>query len=333
MLFSIVIPSYNVEKYICACVDSVLNQKYSGDYEIIIVDDGSTDSTLNILMEYDKLYESITVIFQENDGAPGKARNQAIEIAKGDYLLFLDSDDILPETALTYYYDTITRTNHVDIIYGDTVRIDEQHAFLSRDKNPQTGCFDNVDFIMNSMFRFVARNASAKVFRAALVKENNIRFPEKVPGQDSAFTFMCLAFSKTIIVSNQVVYHRLIREDETNVSLTQSFSLEAYKKRLIAAQTAIDFFKIKGPPSTVYMGFLNFLRGSFARVVYLDKNYDHMLPQLRKELLSFYQLNIKDGKVVLSTDIFYVLFVRVAISSDVVMKGALRFIRLVKRIK
>ena len=90
---SVIIPVYNGEKYIQRCVDSVLNQTYS-DIEIIVINDGSTDNTENIL----KSYSNIVLINKENEGV-SKARNTGLSLAKGDYVYFCDADDYLEKNA------------------------------------------------------------------------------------------------------------------------------------------------------------------------------------------------------------------------------------------
>ena len=95
---SIIIPAYNVENYIDDCLESVLNQTYK-DYEIIIVNDGSTDSTLDILRKYEKKYEFIKVIDNSNHGQ-GYERNLALKEANGEYIFFLDSDDFIEPVTL-----------------------------------------------------------------------------------------------------------------------------------------------------------------------------------------------------------------------------------------
>lgn len=90
---SVIIPVYNIEKFLSACLDSVCSQTLK-DIEIICVDDGSTDSSLAILHRYKKQDERVIVLTQQNQGA-GAARNYGLSIAKGEYLAFLDSDDFL----------------------------------------------------------------------------------------------------------------------------------------------------------------------------------------------------------------------------------------------
>lgn len=89
---SIIIPAYNVEEYIGACIDSILSQSYE-NYEVIVIDDGSSDRTVEIVREYSKKDTRVKLLQQKNSG-PLMARNIGIECASGDYILFMDSDDM-----------------------------------------------------------------------------------------------------------------------------------------------------------------------------------------------------------------------------------------------
>ena len=95
---SVIIPVYNVEKYLRECIDSILNQTLH-ELELICVDDGSTDGSLEILQAYEKKDNRVTVLTQHNQGA-GAARNKGLQIAKGEYLSFLDADDFLHRVCL-----------------------------------------------------------------------------------------------------------------------------------------------------------------------------------------------------------------------------------------
>lgn len=92
---SFIVPMYNVEKYLNQCIDSILRQ--SVVKEIILIDDGSTDKTLDIALSYQKQYDFIKVIVQQNNGQ-ASARNQGIRLAKGEWLIFIDADDFLYQT-------------------------------------------------------------------------------------------------------------------------------------------------------------------------------------------------------------------------------------------
>src|SRR5690625_188058 len=99
---SIIVPVYNAEKYIERCLKSILNQRYT-NLEIIIVDDGSTDNSSKICIDYEKQYKNIIYVKKENEG-PGPARNLGIRLASGDYIGFVDSDDFIHKDM---YYNMI----------------------------------------------------------------------------------------------------------------------------------------------------------------------------------------------------------------------------------
>lgn len=135
MLFSIIIPVYNVENYMRQCVDSVLAQDFN-DYELILVDDGSSDGSVGICDEYAQKDNRVTVIHKENGGS-SDARNTGLLKAKGDYIIFIDSDDYWDDTHALSLIAEKANTEHSDIIAygckilrGDTVK-ESNHRYFS----------------------------------------------------------------------------------------------------------------------------------------------------------------------------------------------------------
>jgi len=116
VFFSVVIPTFNRENLIRATLDSVFNQSFD-DYEIIVIDDGSTDNTANILQKYGS---RIKIFHQENQG-PGEARNYGIRVAKGKYIVFLDSDDLWFPWTLTTFYQVIIQQNFPEFVAGKSI--------------------------------------------------------------------------------------------------------------------------------------------------------------------------------------------------------------------
>ena len=116
MKFSIIIPCYKVEKYIRECLDSVLVQSYQ-DWEAICVDDGSPDRTSEILDEYAVKDQRIKVIHQENRGL-SEARNSALKVAEGEWLYYLDSDDVMPPHVLRKVSEVINLNHDADLVRG-----------------------------------------------------------------------------------------------------------------------------------------------------------------------------------------------------------------------
>ena len=115
MKISVVIPVYNIEDYLSECLDSIVNQSLE-DIEIICVNDGSTDGSLDILKEYESKDSRVKIISQENKGI-GNARNTALEYAKGEYVYFIDGDDTLELDALERLYDLNIEKNADFIIF------------------------------------------------------------------------------------------------------------------------------------------------------------------------------------------------------------------------
>lgn len=128
MLISIIVPVYNVEKYLRECLDSLINQTYK-NIEIIIVDDGSTDNSGKICDEYEKKNKNIKVIHKENEGL-GFARNTGLENIHGEYVTFVDSDDYVDNNFIEELYKNITIKN-ADVCKSGFKRIDDNHNTLS----------------------------------------------------------------------------------------------------------------------------------------------------------------------------------------------------------
>ena len=132
-IISVIIPVYNSEKYLRKCLDSVINQTLK-DLEIICVNDGSTDQSLEILNEYINVDNRITVINQDNLGA-GAARNKGLEVAKGEYIHFLDADDWLEPNAYELVYHHVKKSDTIIDIC----------MFLYKKYDNETGAINYVD--------------------------------------------------------------------------------------------------------------------------------------------------------------------------------------------
>ena len=115
--FSVIIPVYNVKDYLHACIDSILEQSYK-NFEIILVDDGSTDGSETICDEYSKKYNNIYVYHKQN-GGQSSARNIGVEHANGTYFIFVDSDDFIATNTLEMFKERIDQLKTVDVILSE----------------------------------------------------------------------------------------------------------------------------------------------------------------------------------------------------------------------
>ena len=163
---SIIVPVYNQEKYLSKCLDNILEQTYK-NFELICVDDGSTDNSQNILKKYEKLDGRVEVLYQKNSGA-AVARNKGLSRAVGDYILFLDSDDEFDNNLLKVCTESINR-KRVDTLVYNYVSFDSKTGEVSGpvfdfDSLPGHKVY-NKDNIADRIFITFYNNAWTKLFK------------------------------------------------------------------------------------------------------------------------------------------------------------------------
>lgn len=195
-LVSIIIPVHNSEKYLEMCLQSCFNQNVNK--EIICVLNGSVDNSKKILDNHqDKI--RIVILSEANIG---KARNEGINLAKGDYLYFLDSDDYLEKNALKQLIDKAVETN-ADITFSDYVSKFEKSGEI---KYTKTFNFDEMD--QNDIRKKIYKLnfGPTKLFKTNIIKDNKIFFPEDIKYEDVPFMVYCLKHSKKISKLNEAVF-------------------------------------------------------------------------------------------------------------------------------
>ncbi len=211
-LVSVIIPVYNVEDYLRECVDSILEQTY-GNFEIILVDDGSTDSSGEICDEYVDKDERVTVIHQKNSG-PSKTRNTGLENATGKYIYFLDSDDYIESNALELLVNT-AESNEADLVFFDAHSFSDDGAEIKQGYAVKgsyeaksgyeilTELHDNKDYHCSVVLLFISR---------FLLNNNNIRFMESAYcSEDLLFTYKVFCSSQKTAQCKNTLYHRRYR--------------------------------------------------------------------------------------------------------------------------
>jgi len=231
---SIIIPVYNVENYLEKCLDSILAQTFQ-DFNVYIVDDGSTDKTGDICDEYGKKDQRITVIHKKNEGV-SVARNTAIELATGDYFLFFDGDDHVRPECLEELYETITYQKADAVLYGYYLEKDGvvvQTHLPQMKKSQYEGkeiMTDLVPRFIGVSFRDIKRwiqgekDALKKentalwrsMVKGDLIRRNNIRFkPQLRVGEDTCFTTEYLSCAKRCAVIHKCYYYLVVRNTST----------------------------------------------------------------------------------------------------------------------
>ena len=210
---SVIIPVYNVEKYLRECLDSVINQTLK-DIEIICINDGSTDKSLEILEEY-KNKNRITILTQSNSGA-GVARNNGLKVANGEYIAFLDGDDFYKNDFCEKMYNK-AKENNADIVvcsansYNSSTKVYKTIPEALKIENlPQNEIFNYLDMPENIFNTFHNWNWN-KIFRIDFIKNNNnLKFQELFRTNDLYFTCTALVLANKITTINeQLVNYRI----------------------------------------------------------------------------------------------------------------------------
>lgn len=201
-LISIIVPVYNAEKTLERCVDSVLQQSFTS-YEAILVDDGSEDNSGAICDRYASADLRIRVVHQRNKGVSA-ARNAGIEMARGEYLAFLDSDDWIGPMHLKQYYESMIQ-NDCDVVIGGYTKREESK--MTKNAPIHTGCFGN------DIWEDICRDSSIygylwnKLIRTEVVKKDSLRLREDMYSQeDLEFSLSVLERAKRIALTDADSY-------------------------------------------------------------------------------------------------------------------------------
>ena len=263
MLVSIIIPVYNVGKYLRVCLDSVLNQSFT-DWEAICVNDGSTDGSASILEEYAKLDGRFTVIAQANGGLSA-ARNTGLDAAQGDYILFLDSDDWLEPDALRILSESITDE--------DLLCFNGRKYFEKSSEFEVADHFEPADYTKG--WEYYSRNALnhrnfafvcvvLRCYRRSFLLDHGLRFKTGIYHEDNLFTPLACYYAGMVKVIPDVLYDYRVRES----SIMTSRSLKHWEDIIRIANELAGFFIPKEglEKKTVYQALTHHYQMAFANV-------------------------------------------------------------------
>jgi glycosyltransferase involved in cell wall biosynthesis len=227
---SFIIPVYNVEKYLRECLDSVVNQTLK-EIQIICINDGSTDNSPTILNDYAAKDQRISVIDLPN-GGQSIARNTAYDYVKGDYILFVDSDDFIELNAAEKLYSQAVETNS-DITLFDFFYCNENSTpYKTKRISHISGMTSDYEFRKKVILDSIGTMWD-KLYRSDFLLRNKIRCPEKLHGEDQAVTFISLALADKISILSEPLYYYRMVNDSTSHSYCknkrQTDAIEVYK--------------------------------------------------------------------------------------------------------
>jgi glycosyltransferase involved in cell wall biosynthesis len=285
-LVSVVIPVFNVERYLAECLDSALGQTLE-NIEVICVDDGSSDASLQILEEYKQRDARVTVVSQPNHGQSA-ARNRGLDLARGRYLYFLDSDDTIAVHAL-YELCACAQRDELDLIQFDTESSFESEELRIRHPHmgfrPRTCHYPSV-WTGSEIFAAMIQNNDYRIsvcimfIRTALLREARLRFIEGAIYEDNSFVFMLMLHANRVRYIRKNYYHYRIRPNST---ITSPVGVKNFRGYLTNCAAMLVFVQSRSLSPKV-------ADAAHQRIAVMHRHaaniYRH-LPQEKKELISF----------------------------------------------
>ncbi len=232
MEISVIIPVYNAENFLLKCIESVLGQTFA-DFELILVNDGSKDNSLQICKEYSLKDDRIVVIDKKNGGA-ASARNKGLDVAKGNYVVFIDSDDYVDNQYLEKLYQAV-KQNDADMAVCSLVvfKGQEQNKYVNEDK-----VYSQKDYVLDcfngNIKDITAFGPCMKIISLKIIKDDDIRFPEGYKlSEDRIFNLLIMDKLKKVVTISYVGYYYV---DNVN-SLTHNRRDDYIVQNIIQAET------------------------------------------------------------------------------------------------
>lgn len=234
---SVIVPVYNTEKYLNKCLDSLVNQTI-GDIEIVIVNDGSKDSSPQIIKEYMEKYPGKFVYRTQENSGQAVARNKALGLCTGEYIGFLDSDDFVKEEMFARMYEKAVETDadyvacgYTDLTYEDDKEVELQHYVASK-----------VAHETRDMFKGALASPFLHLYRRSIMEESGARFPEGVIYEDTAFYLNLIPYCKKLAVIEEPLAYR-VRHSNSTMTTFKAFKVAQIFPVLDAS---LQFYKEKG---------------------------------------------------------------------------------------
>ena len=215
---SVILPLYNAEKYISKTINSILCQSFK-DFELIIIDDGSSDGSAEICYKISKKDHRIR-IYQQKNGGISKARNKGILEAHGKYIVFCDHDDLMEKEMLSCLYNKISEKDS-DIVYSNYLisMIDEDgYCYLKKDAKITDGEYDcNNFFVQIPELRKNLQSVWNGIYKKSIIINSNVRFDEsmKFGGEDITFNMMLLPYIRKIVTIPTITYYHFKRKGQS----------------------------------------------------------------------------------------------------------------------
>lgn len=289
-LISVIIPVYNAEQYLDRCLSSILNNTYQ-NLEVILVDDGSTDDSGIICDRYAEKDSRFIVIHKKNGGTAA-ARNDALDIAQGDYIAFLDNDDYISPHFYEYMLQAMEETD-ADVVVAEMTREDNLNI-LTNQVYSRPSAVDKKDFIFGTYTGNWTRNTAPwnKIYKRELF--STIRFPLGKGYEDAYTTYQLLFAARSICLLDNILYCWYQNEESYSSKKDKAEKL-LYREEAIRLQsefyTTPDYSHVKKAAIVFYMQQLNFMLWQLDHDYVKSQNTTEVRQLFNKRLRKLYHRN------------------------------------------
>ncbi|WP_407378862.1 glycosyltransferase family 2 protein [Methanobrevibacter sp.] len=271
---SVILPVYNEQEYIQATLDSIINQNFD-DYEVIVIDDGSTDDSLRIIKEtFADSSISHKIIHQENSGV-SVARNRGIEEACGEYIVFVDGDDYILTNHLSELYNPDYDFSLIQMIKNEGQNVSSPHVYGVEEISAKD--FIKLELEMKVPFNFVQLS-----YKRDIIKNHGLRFREDISyGEDSDFALRALIYGDTIKISDEITYYYLQHQESLiNTSKLKRFDF------IPVLEDLGEFFRENSHPDLVELirssRIPRAIFGNMNYFFYNDYDYDEVIGKMNE---------------------------------------------------
>lgn len=292
-LITIIVPVYNVEEYLVRCIESIVNQTYK-NLEIILVDDGSVDKSGLICDDYASRDTRIVVIHKENSGQSA-ARNQALEIANGQYIAFVDSDDYVTDDYIEYMYSLLMKSS-ADVVMCGLKKVYTIEEVL--DEYPECITeYDAREALENLLYqRQIIPSPCCKLYKRELFKE--IRYPEGMYYEDLAVIYRILDLCNKVVVSKKQKYFYFQRKNST---MNLQFNLKKMQ-RIQVVNEMQEYIVQRYSELYTATEVRCFIAGvQVFREIPKDKKYNKYIEEVWEQIVRHRAITIKADKAKVST--------------------------------
>ncbi|MDY2698849.1 MAG: glycosyltransferase family 2 protein [Lachnospiraceae bacterium] len=284
-MISIIVPVYNVERYIRRCVDSIAKQSYQ-DWELILVDDGSPDSSGRICDELAAKDHRIKVVHKQNAG-PGSARNTGIENAIGEYILFIDSDDWIGPMHLQSLYEASMHGQYDLVQQGLSWYSDHKIKEISFcDKSYKNNMRD---FLVETPIRKIGFSV-CKLYRRDIIVDYNIRMDEQIRyGEDALFLLQFLNHANSVKTIDKTDYYYFVNTQSLSHTVKYNFNVEIKCFRLMSSQLDIlaEKYTLELKDLLDNRGLVaGYFHRAIEACIHSDQNYIFLIIDFHKRLCS-----------------------------------------------